>query len=148
MPAALLWALLGLSLGARQAASQSQPPTARHKVVVSAGNPTEALPRAQLSAIFLKQVTEWPHGGRPLPVDLPEGSPAREGFSLAVHGREAAAIKSHWLQVIFSGRGVPPPERSTEDEVLAYVGTHRGAVGYVSSNRPLPDGVKVLRIQP
>jgi ABC-type phosphate transport system substrate-binding protein len=118
-----------------------------YKVVVHPDNAAVNLSRKQLSEIFLKRMTQWPDGTRALPVDQPEGAPVRESFSFEIHGRKAAAIKSHWLQVVFSGRGVPPPEKEDDREVLAYVRAKPGAVGYVSAGARTDD-VKVLRVEP
>jgi ABC-type phosphate transport system substrate-binding protein len=118
-----------------------------YKVVVHPDNAEASVTRQQLSEIFLKRVTQWPDGSRTLPVDQPEGAPVRESFSREVHGRRAGAIKSHWLQVVFSGRGVPPPEKESDDDVIAYVKAKPGAVGYVSAGQRTDD-VKVLRVDP
>jgi hypothetical protein len=55
-------------------------------------------------------------------------------------------VKSYWQQLIFSGRGVPPPELDTEEEVIRYVGRHPGALGYVSSYGEV-GGVKVVIVK-
>ena len=66
------------------------------------------------------------------------------------HGRwpyRAAAIVAFWQQQIFSGRDVPPAEKASEKDVIAYVKDHEGAVGYVSPDVELPVGVKTLVIE-
>ena len=112
-----------------------------------AAAPLPCTDREKLSALFLGEVTKWPDGTRVLPVDAAQGSTLRESFSRSVHGRGAAAIKNYWLQQIFSGRGLPPPERPDDEGVLAYVRNNPGAVGYVSADRPT-EGVSVLEIAP
>ncbi|MFS8070043.1 MAG: hypothetical protein ACMG6S_27070, partial [Byssovorax sp.] len=81
-----------------------------YKVVVNAANPVASLAPREVSAMFLKRTSSWADGLPALPVDGPD-SPARDGFSKDVHGKKSAAIRSYWLQIIFSGRGVPPPEK-------------------------------------
>jgi hypothetical protein len=51
--------------------------------------------------------------------------------------RSVAAVRNYWQQRIFSGRGVPPPELDSDEEIVAYVLKHRGAVGYVSGSAEL-----------
>jgi hypothetical protein len=94
--------------------------------------------------MFLKEMTRWRHGERVRPVDLPEPAPLRERFSLAVHQQRVLDIETHWKSLVFSGRDVPPPKKATEVEVLAYVAAQPGAIGYVSADMPLPEGVKRL----
>ncbi len=117
-----------------------------YQVVVNSANPVSSLGRREVSALFLRRTSRWGDGTPALPVDGPDG-PVREGFSKDVHGRKSAAIRSHWLQVIFSGRGVPPPERASDKEVLAYIEAHPGAIGYVSPSTAT-GAVKVLKVKP
>jgi hypothetical protein len=66
-------------------------------------------------------------------------------FSETVLARHVAAVRSYWQQQIFSGRDVPPVEKKNDAEVLEYVRTNRGAVGYVSEASPA-SGVKVVEV--
>ncbi len=141
--AILLGGLLAVLAGITQAPAE----TAGFKVIVSVSNPTSEVSRKQVSAMFLKKVPEWSNGAKVLPVDLKEGSPVRESFSLEVHGKNPNAIKSYWQQMIFSGRGVPPPEKNDDADILAYVQANAGAIGYVSASAPVGQ-VKLLRLNP
>lgn len=113
------------------------------KVIVNETNPVASLTSEELSRLFLKKATVWENGAPVDPVDLDEGSRAREAFSRDVHRKSVAGVKSFWLQRIYSGRDVPPPEKESEAAVLAFVKAHPNAIGYVSSTAPTI-GVKVL----
>lgn len=102
------------------------------QVIVNEGNPLGSASRELLAEIFLKRRSEWHDGVSARPVDLKPDAPARKEFSQDVLSRSVAAVKSYWQQLIFSGRGVPPPELDSEQAVVAHVISHRGAVGYVS----------------
>jgi ABC-type phosphate transport system substrate-binding protein len=115
-------------------------------VIVHQENPVTALPAAEVSRIFLKRSDRWPDGELILPVDLPQGSPVRESFSKEVHDRSTTAIRAYWQQLIFSGRGLPPPEKAAGADVVEYVRAHRGGIGYVSVRTPLGAGVKILKV--
>jgi ABC-type phosphate transport system substrate-binding protein len=80
-----------------------------------------------------------------LPVDLTVDSSVRESFSRVVHGRGAAAIRNRWQQQIYSGRGVPPPERGSEREVVDFVEANPGAIGYLAASTPSNE-VKVIEL--
>jgi hypothetical protein len=58
-----------------------------------------------------------------------------------------SSIKAYWQKQIFSGRGVPPEEKQSDEEVLEYVSKNVGAIGYISEStvRDAYD-VKVLEI--
>ena len=117
------------------------------QVIVNVSGGPAAISRRELSTLFLGRRAAWPDGSRSLPVDQGESSRTREAFSHAVHGRSAAAVRSYWLQILFAGRGVPPPERASDAEVLAYVRANPGAVGYVSEAGST-QGVRVLAVEP
>lgn len=115
-------------------------------VIVNDGNPVTQLTMDQVARFFRKQDVRWEHGTEVVPVDLSEGASARERFSQAVLGRSTSAMKAWWQRQIFSGRGVPPVEKSSEGEVLAFVRSTAGAIGYVSPGTALGAGVKTVRV--
>ena len=115
------------------------------KVVANLEVPAESLSRAQLSDVFLKRSTVFPGGGAAAPVDQAEGSPVFEAFSRDVHGKAGSVVRAFWKKVAATGRDSPPPVRRSDDEVLAFVRSTRGAIGYVSAATPT-SGVKVIRV--
>lgn len=116
------------------------------KIVVNDTNSSETISKQQLENIFMKKMSNWSNGQPVIPVDQTAASGTRTGFSKAIFGRDTSAIKSYWQRQIFSGRGVPPPEKASDDEVLAFVRVNSGAIGYVSSDARVGSGVKVLEI--
>jgi ABC-type phosphate transport system substrate-binding protein len=116
------------------------------KVVVNAANPATSMSPAALSDLFLKKTTSWPHGVPALAVDQSAASGVRDLFSRKVHARGVDAVQNYWQQRIFSGRGTPPPVKLSDAEVLEFVKSRPGAVGYVSNAAALVDGVKALKL--
>jgi ABC-type phosphate transport system substrate-binding protein len=104
-----------------------------------------SLSKKAASDFFLKKTTKWENGTAVMPVDQLDSSNTREGFSKAVHGKTAAAVKSYWNQQIFSGRDVPPVEKKSDAEVLSFVRSNAGAIGYVSDAASV-EGVRVITI--
>jgi len=115
------------------------------KIIVNKESSATALTTTQISNIFLKKTTKL-DGSNALPVDQLLESSVRMAFSEAIHGQSPAFIKRYWQKQIFSGRAVPPPEKVSDREVLEYVQTNLGGIGYVSESMQLNDEVKVLRI--
>lgn len=115
-----------------------------YKIIVHASNPISSMTKDDVSRIFLKKNTEF-NGTTALPVDLVSDNPVRHSFSSYIHGKSVAAVKAYWQQQIFSGRGVPPPEKSSDRGVIAYVWANPGAIGYVSASTPT-EGVKIIVI--
>jgi ABC-type phosphate transport system substrate-binding protein len=115
------------------------------KIIVHSSNQTASMTKEQASKLFLKKVTKWENGNPVLPIDLNAASPVREIFSKEIHGKTVTAIKSYWQQKIFTGRDVPPPEKQSDSEVLAYVQANANAIGYVADASPTGT-IKILKI--
>ncbi len=135
-------ALLGLLVGAGPLAAQDS----GYKVIVHSTNPVSSMSRGDLSKIFLKRTTKWSDGRTATPLDLPESSGTRASFSKAVHNKTVDAIKAYWQQMVFSGRGVPPSQRASVREIVDYVQSNPGAVGYVPSSAAVGN-CKVLSVR-
>lgn len=135
---------LGLTAFGASVAAQ-QPEAAAYRIIVHPDNPVTSVDRQFLADAFLKKVTRWPDKRVMHPVDLRPSAVPRSHFSKEVLKRSVAAIKAYWQQRIFSGRGVPPPELGTEDDVVAYVLKYNGAVGYVSAAAELK-GAKAVTV--
>ncbi len=107
----------------------------------------DSLTRAEASGYFLKKKTKWPDGRKIYPVDL-NIRDVREAFSKEVHKRSLSAIKKYWQRQIFTGYGTPPPEKSSPAQVLDFVSSTPGAIGYVPADTRLPgDLVKTLTLR-
>jgi ABC-type phosphate transport system substrate-binding protein len=135
----LVFALCAIAL------AQSRP-APFYVVIIQTTNPAASVERKFLEDAFLKKITRWPDDATIRPVDLAASSPIRRRFSEEVLERTLESVKSYWQQRIFSGRDVPPPELDTDDDVVAYVRKHDGAVGYVSGRADV-SGVKILAIR-
>jgi ABC-type phosphate transport system substrate-binding protein len=115
------------------------------KVIVNNSVTITSLSKKAASDLFLKKTTKWSDGAAVHPVDLVDTSSTRESLSKSVHGKTTAAVKSYWNQQIFSGRDVPPVEKKSDAEVLAFVRSTPGAIGYVSEAAST-EGVRVVTI--
>lgn len=107
------------------------------RVVVSEKSKVTALSRARVAAFFLKKTTAFDDGTPVEPVDQVEASPARKAFSDDVLRKSVRGVKSYWQQRIFQGLAVPPPEKTSDDEVMKAVAANPRAIGYVSGTAKL-----------
>ncbi len=122
-------------------------PSSEFKLVVHASNDLEELPAKKVSRIFLGKLTRWENGNKIVPVEPLMTSTARVAFSKIIHGRGVEAVRSYWLNEIYSGRrAAPPQERHTDTEILAVVRADPNAIGYVSAQTPLGRGLRAIRI--
>ncbi len=131
------------------AANLTQPrPDAPFQVIVHRANPVSSIRRDELSAFFMRRKRSWHDGIEVRPVEPPARFRLREEFSHTIHGKSVAYVTRYWHRVIFAGRGVPPEELPNDAAVIEFVKTHRGAIGYISSETRVSDDVKVLAVTP
>ncbi len=116
------------------------------KVIVNSSNGSAKISKTDLNALFLKKMVKWGDGTPAAPVNQSKKSAVRDSFTTTVHGKSVAAVDSYWQQQIFSGRDVPPAEKSSDAEVVAFVKANAGAVGYVSDGTATA-GVKVVNVE-
>jgi ABC-type phosphate transport system substrate-binding protein len=127
-------------------AGADQPTRLRFQIVVHPSNPVTSLDRKSLLEVFFRKTTRWPNEQPIRPVDLPTNSPTRQSFSNEALGRSLSAVKAYWLQVIFSGHGVPPPELDSDEQVVSFVARTAGAIGYVSGTAKI-EGTKAISLR-
>lgn len=136
--------LLALVAATVAPVATAEAPTS-YQVIVAPTSGVVALDRRFLSDVFLKKATRWPNGDNIFPVDLGPTSRIRARFSDEVVGRSLAAVRSYWQQIIFAGRGLPPPELADDAAVVRYVLGHPGAIGYVSTDADL-GGARIVTV--
>jgi ABC-type phosphate transport system substrate-binding protein len=120
-------------------------PAPAFQLIVNPENSASRLDKRFVAEAFLRKRTRWGGDRAILPVDLGQKSRARSAFSQQVLGRDVASVRRYWAQLVFSGRGVPPPELASDGDVIKYVAAHSGAIGYVAPGAEL-SGVKVVEV--
>jgi ABC-type phosphate transport system substrate-binding protein len=116
------------------------------RVVAHPGVGIREVSRADLSAIFLRKLESWRNGSPVAPVDQSLRSPAREAFSAAVLGMSIISVQAFWQKHLAAGGLEPPPVRGSDEEVLAFVASTPGAVGYISAATMVPASVREIAI--
>jgi ABC-type phosphate transport system substrate-binding protein len=105
----------------------------------------DELPRVILSAIFLRRAPRWEDGTDVRPVDHSMNSPLRAAFTEAVLDVPYTGLQRFWSNEIKNGTE-PPPVKSSDADVIAYVASTPGAIGYVSADAAVPESVKAMRV--
>lgn len=115
---------------------------ADYVVIVHPSN-TAAINEKDVSRLFLGKVKRFSDGKQAIPINGPEGGPAREAFDAKVIGKTADQIKAYWTRLIFTGKGIAPKEVENDQEMLELVRANPNVIGYVNSNS-VDDTVKVV----
>lgn len=115
------------------------------QLIVNPSVSGNALPRNVLADVFLKRVLRWGDGQFIDPVDLTATSPVREAFSESVLGMPTAGVRNYWFERISRGL-FPPRTKQADADVIGYVASHPGGIGYVAADTPIPPTVKVVKV--
>lgn len=118
---------------------------ARFRVIVHPQVKGNQIPRAALSSIFLKQASKWGDGSAAQPVDQSVRSPVRQAFSANVLQQGLVQVQVYWHHQMGAGK-VPPPVKTSDEDVVAFVASTPGAIGYVSAETSLPDSVREVAV--
>ena len=139
----LLFVLVAAVLAAAPGKDASA--AAAFRVIVNPDVKGSQMPRSVLAAIFLKQALKWGDGRAVVPVDQSVQSAVRRSFSNEVLKQGIVEVQVYWQRKITAGQ-VPPPVKTSDEEVLAFVASTPGAIGYVSSSTSLPATVREVTV--
>jgi ABC-type phosphate transport system substrate-binding protein len=116
------------------------------QLVAHPGVEGSKISRTLLADIYRKDVVRWGNQVRILPVDQSSVATVREAFTREVLGLSLGEAQEFWNQRLVMSRQMPPVTRGSDEEVLAYVADHDGAIGYVATGIELPEGIKPLAL--
>lgn len=86
----------------------------------------------ELNLIYWRKKQYWQGGVRIHPVNLHAEHPLRLNFSKAVLGSLPSEQTAYWNGLYFHGTS-PPYSVQSEEAVLRYVSTTKGAIGYIDA---------------
>ena len=142
-PRVLLFVLVAAVLAAAPGKDASA--AAAFRVIVHPDVKGSQMPRSVLAAIFLKQALKWGDGRAVVPVDQSVQSAVRRAFSNDVLKQGIVEIQVYWQRKITAGQ-VPPPVKTSDEDVVAFVASTPGAIGYVSPGTSLPATVREVTV--
>ncbi|WP_240222906.1 phosphate ABC transporter substrate-binding protein [Rheinheimera hassiensis] len=111
-------------------------------VVVNPAN-ANAVSADDLNRLFLGRASSFANGSKATPLNMAEGTAARDEFDSKVLNRSAAQLKAYWSKLVFTGKGTPPKELADDAAVKAAVAADSSAIGYISSGS-VDSSVKVV----
>ena len=86
----------------------------------------------EVKNIFLSKKTQWRDGSKIEFVALESGA-TQDDFLSSYLQKTSSQYDRYFRTLVFTGKGKAPRTFSTEAEVISYVSSTAGAIGYVSS---------------
>jgi ABC-type phosphate transport system substrate-binding protein len=136
----LLALLIALAAPAQSLAAQD------FKVIANNDVAGSSISADVLAKVFYKQAAKLPDGTVAAPVYQSKSSATRIAFDKAILGKSVAGVETFWQQQIFSGKDVPPPSKGSDEDVINFVKSTPGGIGYVSAGA-VAAGVKVIAVK-
>ena len=98
-----------------------------------------AMTRNEVVNIFFGRSRQFFNGVEAQPVDMSR-YPSRPGAFLQRPDRlkDVSDVNAYWSRQVFSGRAQPPAKVGTPEEVLKWVASHPGGIGFLELSKPMP----------
>ncbi|CAG1021884.1 hypothetical protein DOJK_01308 [Patescibacteria group bacterium] len=112
-------------------------------IVANASLAINSINENELLRIYLLRQTFWSDGSPIIALNLEANSPTRDIFTTQVLKQTSSALANHWQQMHFKGK-TPPLVQNSDQAILMFVEKVQGAIGYISSDTPVSNHVKVL----
>lgn len=104
-------------------------------VVVNARCGVAAMTRNEVVNLFFGRTRQFFNGIEAQPVDMSDSHPDRARFYNALLGKDLSEINAYWSRQVFSGRMQPPTKVGSPEEVLKWVVSHPGGIGFVELSK-------------
>lgn len=114
-------------------------------VVVNKENPISGLTASEVKLYWLRKVKKrWPELNKNIkPADRKNRCPEQDIFYDKVLGMSAADVESYFIQKQYGNAEKPQDKFSNDNDILEFVATEPGAIGFVNKNALNPN-VKVV----
>lgn len=103
-------------------------------VIVHPSNNNQ-LDEATVSKIFLGREKSFADGQSVVPLALADAAPASTAFNDVVLKKSSSQLKAYWSKLVFTGKGTPPKEIGSDEEMLKLVATNPSVIGYVDASK-------------
>lgn len=122
---------------------------AEQTVIANGSVQRDILSRQQLRAIFSLSKQHWNNNQSIKVCVLPANDQTHKLFSRKILAIFPYQLKRNWDRLAFSGMGIPPTVVTNDQEMIEYIGSKPGAIGYISDRSLVNDaeGVKIVKVK-
>ena len=111
------------------------------QVIANPGVPIAELTAGDLKDVFLGSRTSV--GGAAVEPVFGRTGATHDAFVKTYLGKSEAALRNHFKTLVFTGKGTQPKAFASDAEVLKYVLSTKGAIGYVSASADTAGAKKI-----
>ncbi len=114
-------------------------------IIANSSVPETRLTRQKLQDIFLGDILNWSNGDKIILATLKNGE-TNDEFLKNIISRSSSQYNTYWRQIVFTGKGTPPQVFESENELIDFVASTKGAIGYTAT-QPENEDIKIIKIE-
>ncbi len=101
-----------------------------------------------IKQMYLGKVKKWDDGTHVILTTLKKGQ-THDNFLSTYVNKQPMQFSNYWKQLVFTGRGKMPKSFDNENDLLKFISSNKGAIGYVSDKNAglLPENIKAIKIE-
>ena len=100
-------------------------------VIVHPSMELNTISSEQVANIFLGKTRILPNGKLVVPVDQPRNSDTSREFYSKLISKNESQLNAYWARQVFTGRGQPPIQVSSCNEVKSLIKDNPSMIGYI-----------------
>jgi ABC-type phosphate transport system substrate-binding protein len=104
-----------------------------------------SLTKDTVDGVLKGRIKSWPSGGHITLATLKDGA-VNDAVLTTYAGMNSSQFSSNWNRLVFTGKAAEPKSFGSEKDLVAYVASTDGALGYVDRTSATPE-VKVIPVQ-
>ena len=112
--------------------------------IVNASVQQDVLSKSEIKKIFLGDTLVWPDG-QEIELVTQAKSDIQKEFVKIYTQKTTSQFSNYWRRIVFSGKGMIPKSFFTDKEVINFVKSTKGAIGYISPQETIND-VKTITV--
>ena len=98
---------------------------------------------AEIAKLYLGRSKSFSDGTAAIPLAQNESSATTPIFNDKVLNKTGSQMKAYWSKLVFTGKGTPPKELLTDQEVIDLVSQNPSMIGYIEKES-VTSAVKVV----
>jgi len=116
-------------------------------VIVNTSVSNSTMNQNTIQTIFLGKKTEWDDGSPIVPVTL-EDSDAQRAFMRKIIKKTPRSFSTYWISRLYTGKAIPPRSFQTDKDLLDFVESNDGSIGFVTGPASLEgrDHIKKINV--
>ncbi len=109
------------------------------------GNSTglKSLSESSFKSYMKGKYNFWDNDNQVLIVLPSSNHPDAEDISKLIYAKSHTSVRKYWLSLVFQGRVASPKFCDSDDEIIEFVKSRKGAIGIVKKSANIPDNLKI-----